>query len=84
MSGTQWLAVAAIAAATVLAALLMIWTWRDMRERKRPIWLRVVVLATGFVTGIGVAVWIVDLKRHPHRPGLTRSDWLLQRFGQAA
>lgn len=64
-----------------LAALVTIWIWRDMQQRGRPKWLRIVVIVAQFVTGwVGLLVWLIDLRRHPHKLGLTRSDIIRQRF----
>jgi hypothetical protein len=80
MRVTQQLAMVALAAAAAFAVVATIWLWRDMRERCRPVWLRVLVVVTGFVTGLGFAVWILDSRRHPHDPNLSRRDILLQRY----
>lgn len=84
MPVTRVLAGAALLTAVILAVVLTIWLWRDMRERRRPVWLRLLVVATGFVTGLGIVVWMVDLRRHPHDPALSRQQIALQRFGRPA
>ena len=67
---------------TGLAALIVrlsVWLWRDMRQRQRPIWLRVLVVDVGFIPGVGFVVWLVDLQRHPHDPNVSRWDVFRQR-----
>ena len=47
----------------------------------------IVLVAIGrrpFVSGLGLMVWLVDLRRHPHDPALTRQQIALQRFGRSA
>jgi uncharacterized membrane protein len=69
-----------LALVAALAVGVTIWLWRDMRERQRPVWLRVLVVVTGCVSGLGIILWIIDLARHPHRHGLTRRQIVLQEF----
>ena len=65
-------------------AVLTVWVtsliWRDMRHRNRPVWLRVFVIVTGFVTGLGILVWIFDYRKHPHDPKPSLRDFYLQRY----
>jgi hypothetical protein len=81
MSATQWLALVALGAAMLFVPLSLIWLWRDMRERQRPLWLRLLVVLTAFPTCLGIMAWVVDVKMHPHDPALTRRQVAFQRFG---
>jgi hypothetical protein len=78
----QIVATVGLAAILAVGPLLFVWIWRDMAQRQRPVWLRVLVLASAVTPLTFVTFWIFpwDLKRHPHDPPLSRRQFLLQRF----
>jgi len=80
MSFTQAVAWLGIVAVMVLFVFVIVWIWRDMGERNRPRWLRLIVILTGNIFVLGFAIYLVDLARHPHDSNLTRRDVLLQRY----
>ncbi|HEX9766094.1 MAG TPA: hypothetical protein VGA36_04980 [Nitriliruptorales bacterium] len=80
MSLIEALALLGIAAILCLFVVSVVWVWRDMGQRSRPPWLRVLVLVTFNMLTVGFVIYLVDLRRHPHDPSLTVGDWLLQRY----
>jgi hypothetical protein len=76
------LALLGLAALLCLLIVAVVWLWRDMGERDRPPWLRVIVLVTCNMLTIGFVIYLIDLRRHPHDPSLTVGDVLRQRYRQ--
>lgn len=69
-----------IAGATALLVFAVNLVWRDMERRRRPVWLRWVVLVTNCVGMLGMLIYTVDLRRHPHEPGLSWWDKMSQGY----
>ena len=81
MSVTQLVASAVLAISLVLAVMVTLWLWRDMRGRGRPRWLCALVPIASFLfLPVGMAVFLLDDKHHPHEPDLSIRDRLLLPF----